>query len=136
MWLDDLQHGQGLETWLDGSSYQGNYFQGKKQGKGQIFHFICYFAFLDFITQFIINRKYIWADSSVYTGEWHDNKISGYGVYTWVDGRSYTGEWLENNMSGHGVYKWQDGRMYEGSYLLDKKEGYGEYTWVNHIFLF
>jgi hypothetical protein len=30
MWLEDLQHGQGLETWPDGSSYQGNYFQGKK----------------------------------------------------------------------------------------------------------
>jgi len=55
---------------------------------------------------FKIIRKYLWADSSVYKGEWHDNKISGKGIYTWVDGRSYSGEWLENNMSGHGVYKW------------------------------
>ena len=44
---------------------------GKKEGKG----------------------KYIWADGSIYEGEWIDNRINGKGVYIWKDGRRYYGEW-------------------------------------------
>jgi len=51
-----LQDGFGVETWSDGSKYEGEYVAGKKQGKG----------------------KYIWADGSQYDGDWVDNKISGY----------------------------------------------------------
>jgi hypothetical protein len=40
----------------DKSSYEGDYFEGRKEGKG----------------------KYTWPDSSYYEGEWKDNKINGY----------------------------------------------------------
>ena len=36
-------------------------------------------------------RKYHWTDGSVYDGEWHDNKINGYGIYSWTDGRRFEG---------------------------------------------
>lgn len=55
-WLNDMQSGQGQETWPDGSAYLGLYALGKKDGFG----------------------KYCWTDSSVYFGEWKDNKIHGY----------------------------------------------------------
>jgi len=29
-----LQHGFGKEIWADGSKYEGDYYFGKKQGKG------------------------------------------------------------------------------------------------------
>jgi|TARA_B110000305_G_C19320322_1_gene578603 hypothetical protein len=32
MWLNDEQHGQGKETWQDGSEYNGEYMMGKKHG--------------------------------------------------------------------------------------------------------
>jgi len=35
-WKDDLQHGYGKEVWADGSKYDGDYYFGKKQGKGHI----------------------------------------------------------------------------------------------------
>lgn len=35
--------------------------------------------------------KYLWADGSVYEGEWIDNRISGNGIYLWKDGRRYYG---------------------------------------------
>lgn len=66
----------------DRSKYCGEYFEGKKHGKG----------------------KYEWADGSYYDGDWKDNKINGFGTYKWADGRGYTGEWLDNNMNGKGVY--------------------------------
>ena len=46
-----MQHGQGEETLTDGSSYEGGYEHGKKNGKG------CY----------------KWADGSVYKGDFKNN---------------------------------------------------------------
>lgn len=45
----------GVETWEDGSRYEGHYKAGMKHGSG----------------------TYAWADKSVYTGEWSNNKING-----------------------------------------------------------
>lgn len=33
-WLDDKQHGRGLEQWPDGAKYEGEYNCGRKDGKG------------------------------------------------------------------------------------------------------
>lgn len=46
-----------METWADGSCYEGYYVEGKKHGKG----------------------NYMWSDGSQYFGDWFDNKISGNG---------------------------------------------------------
>lgn len=35
-WLNDFQHGTGIEIWPDGAKYEGNYYYGKKQGKGKL----------------------------------------------------------------------------------------------------
>jgi hypothetical protein len=47
----------GKELWNDGACYEGEYKQGKKNGKG----------------------KFTWADGSIFVGEFSDNKISGQG---------------------------------------------------------
>lgn len=56
MWINDLQNGQGTETWTDGAEYLGIFENGNKEKFG----------------------KYCWSDSSYYIGEWKDNKINGY----------------------------------------------------------
>ena len=56
-----MQDGYGIETWTDGSRYEGNYKAGKKHGNG----------------------TYVWSDGSKYTGEWRENKITG--RVNWVD---------------------------------------------------
>ena len=53
MWLNDEQHGQGKETWQDGSEYIGEYMMGKKHGSG----------------------KYKWQDGSCYNGVWDNGDI-------------------------------------------------------------
>jgi len=50
-----LDYQIGSETWKDGSSYKGNYVNGKKEGYG----------------------TYCWADGSKYEGEWFENKLNG-----------------------------------------------------------
>ena len=46
-----MADGPGVETWKDGSKYDGIFCKFKKQGKG----------------------KYTWIDNSIYDGEWDNN---------------------------------------------------------------
>ena len=48
-----------MESWSDGSKYEGGYKEGMKHGRG----------------------LYQWNDGSMYDGNWQENKISGEGVY-------------------------------------------------------
>ena len=35
-WLDDKQHGYGVEEWPDGAKYEGAYYEGSKHDKGML----------------------------------------------------------------------------------------------------
>lgn len=54
-WVNDAQHGQGEEWWDEGArtKYIGQFYKGKKQGKG----------------------RFEWADGSYYTGEFVDGQF-------------------------------------------------------------
>jgi len=56
--------GKGVQTWVDGSLYEGYWKNDKANGRGRLIH----------------------ADGDVYTGEWQDDKAHGYGVYNHTDG--------------------------------------------------
>ena len=56
-WLEDKQHGKGVEIWPDGARYEGEYIDGKKQGIG----------------------SFKWADNSSFNGEFVNNNIHGKG---------------------------------------------------------
>ena len=45
-------HGKGLFKWVDGRSYEGEYYLDKKQGYG----------------------KFKWPDGRLYEGQWNDGK--------------------------------------------------------------
>jgi hypothetical protein len=47
---------EGIETWNDGSCFQGEYSKGKKHGYG----------------------IYKWTDGSKYHGQWENNCLTGY----------------------------------------------------------
>jgi hypothetical protein len=54
-----------MESWPDGAKYEGDYIDGKKEGK----------------------VKLTFADGSYYEGEFKQNEICGYGNYYWPDGK-------------------------------------------------
>lgn len=117
-----------MEKWKDGSVYEGEYRNGKKNGHG----------------------TYIWADKSKFVGDWRDNKISGRvkalerninetkrvlrskGTYVWADNRKYEGDWLNNNMDGRGIYTWADGRVFEGLKRLNVSS-HGFFVWDRRV---
>jgi len=106
-WIEDLQHGVGVETWDGGSSYSGQFVYGKKEGYG----------------------VYTWPDGSIYQGTWEGNSINGKGHYIGKDGRQFRGEWKGAVIHGIGEYTWPDGRSFCGQYCNDQKEGFGVFTW-------
>ena len=58
-WLEgtETRAGKGAQRWLDGSIYEGYWWDNKANGKGRLIH----------------------ADGDVYTGGWKDDKAHGYG---------------------------------------------------------
>jgi hypothetical protein len=70
-----------------------------------------------------------WKDSTVYVGEFKNNKKNGIGMYRWPDGTIYSGEWKNDTMEGYCYIRYEDNRKYEGQMMNGLKHGYGEFTW-------
>ncbi len=151
-----LPHGRGVLSYSNGSSYYGNWNEGKKSGKGIM----------------------IYANKDTYDGEWKDNQRNGKGALlkasgdilegNWLhdefisltkevtidyDGGTYNGlifnnvpngkgkmtynngnyfgEWKDGKKNGIGQYTWKEGDVYEGEWKDNKRSGKGKYIWKN-----
>ncbi len=103
---DDKKHGQGTNTWFDGSKYTGEWKDGEINGQG----------------------THTWPDGSKYVGEWKNGEINGQGTKTWSDGRKYVGEWVDGKINGQGTMTWPDGSKYVGEWWAGYRDGQGAYT--------
>jgi hypothetical protein len=83
-----------VETCLSGTTYDGEWKDNKKSGKGV---------------------KTL-PDGTTYDGEWKDDTRSGKGVETWLSGTTYDGEWKDGKKHGKGVKTLPDGRTYESEW--------------------
>ena len=108
--IDDIPNGKGkMINLLDGSEYEGEIVQGKKEGKG------------------ILKFK----DGTVYEGEFKDDNFNGNGTMKYYNGRKYEGTYKDGKMDGNGKFIWEDGKIYIGNYVDDKKHGKGKLMWNN-----
>lgn len=67
----------------------------------------------------------IWANGSIYRGEWFGNKPDGEGEYKWVDGARYVGHFDMGNRSGEGTFYYITGERYEGEFKMGLRSGKG-----------
>lgn len=65
-------------------------------------------------------------NGAVYTGDFKEDKLTGYGEYAAPDGTSYTGEVVDGAKSGIGKYVYPDGSYYYGEWSGNKRNGVGE----------
>ncbi|TNV78792.1 hypothetical protein FGO68_gene5616 [Halteria grandinella] len=148
-----LKHGFGLQLWKDGARYEGDWLNGKANGKGTFYHLNGDIYEGDFIDDRANgNGVYFHKNGSKYTGEWkndlkdgrgreewedgayyegdfREGRKHGVGTYLWSDGSTYSGGWSNNNIDGRGKYVWPDGRSYEGGWSDNKLHGQGMYVW-------
>lgn len=105
----DVPRGQGKLVFKDGSSYEGEWVEGKRHGNG----------------------KMVWPSGDTYEGQHVDNERSGKGKFTWAGGNTYVGDYRQEKRHGKGVYTWADGERYEGEFEWDHRTGQGTYYYLN-----
>ena len=82
----------------DGSVYEGNFVNGRPEGKGTM--------------------KYVGGAS--YIGEWHYGLREGEGTWNYPDGGSYIGSWVRGRRHGRGTLKKKDGTVIVGEWKDDR----------------
>lgn len=70
-------------------------------------------------------------NGSVYVGEWKDNKKNGKGSLTLADGSKYVGVWKDDTLSGLITFYFVDGSIFTGVMENDIINGYGTCTYPN-----
>eukprot|EP00931_Biecheleriopsis_adriatica_P076670 TRINITY_DN50358_c0_g1_i1.p1 TRINITY_DN50358_c0_g1~~TRINITY_DN50358_c0_g1_i1.p1 ORF type:complete len:205 (+),score=42.71 TRINITY_DN50358_c0_g1_i1:74-688(+) len=99
------QFGEGREVLADGSSYEGSFRFGKREGAGV----------------FMLNAE----GTDRYEGQFKDDCFEGLGERRWADGTVYEGQWLAGRKHGDGTLTEPSGRVYQGQWKDGKRHGFG-----------
>jgi serine/threonine protein kinase len=122
---------KGVRVNSNGSRYEGNFLNGKYDGKGVLssngdvytgdFQNGTYHGF----------GSYRFSNGDSYVGDWRFGKNNGRGTFTYADGSRYQGEYKDNNRHGKGIEVFKDGSKYEGDYQDNSPNGQGTLTGAN-----
>lgn len=107
--LAEIYDKEHVLSYLDGSKYEGDLLNGKREGSGIM----------------------TWADGDKYVGNYKADKESGYGVFYWQSGAKYSGYWSDGIMDDYGEFVQKDGTKYAGDYRNGKEQGIGVLTYTN-----
>ena len=91
------------------SKYEGEFKNGKKNGKGKI----------------------MYENGWIYEGEFSNDNQSGFGRLIQNDNEKYEGEWKNGKMNGEGMRIHNNGDKYIGNYINNVRNGFGKYYFSN-----
>lgn len=101
------RHGKGTCTFHDGSTYEGEWRCGRRNGKG---------VYSDARTK------------EVYDGKWVAGKRCGRGLCTYPAGHRYEGQWADGLRDGEGTFFRANGETYSGAWAAGERHGHGVHT--------
>lgn len=108
-WLNGKKHGVGTQSWVDGSSYEGQWQADQRHGRG----------------------RHIFSDGDYYEGDWQNDRQHGRGTFKHFDGATFEGNWVNGRQEGEGSENWPNGATYRGYYKNGKKNGKGTFKWAD-----
>ena len=76
---------------------------------------------------------YHFSDGRIYTGQWKNNQMHGYGEFLWKEGKKYYGFYSYDKKNGFGIYYWPGDKYYIGFWRDGKQSGLGKYIKGNNI---
>ncbi len=153
-WSGTLKNGQGIETYENGDTYEGEFKDSLPNGKGT--YTSSRYTYIGQWKDGLRNGKgietyengdkyegeynndlrngkgtYTSSNGDVYIGQWKDDLQVGKGVINYANGSKYTGDFVEDLKSGQGIETYEDGGKYEGDFKDDLWNGKGTYTSSN-----
>lgn len=105
----DCSNGYGKFRYRSGAIYEGDFRQGKSNGKG--------------ILTFTNGNKYL--------GDWQDSHRQGQGKLLFREGHTYVGGFVKSKMRGKGIMRYVNGDSYDGDWENDRPNGSGAYSFNN-----
>ena len=111
MWRKFKPHGYGKEWIGKRLMYEGEFVEGRKEGKGRHWW-----------------HTHEGERGLEYEGEFRSNIMEGKGWLTWSDGREYIGDFTNNMKDGFGEFKWPGERAYRGFWREGRQHGFGVYS--------
>ena len=84
----NCENGFGKWVYTDKTTYEGEWVQTQKQGKG----------------------IETWPNGYIYNGEFKNSVWNGQGTLTFPNGATYEGKWENGFMNGEGKFTWSDGK--------------------------
>ena len=123
---------KGIILTINGEYYEGEFMNGKKDGKGKLI----YKNGTEYIGNFKNNKHHGYGqltqtDGEIFQGEWKDGKINGNGTRFHSNGDKYIGNYINNIRNGHGYYIFSNGDSYEGNWKDGKANGQGVFKYNN-----
>eukprot|EP01016_Furgasonia_blochmanni_P003201 TRINITY_DN11255_c0_g1_i5.p1 TRINITY_DN11255_c0_g1~~TRINITY_DN11255_c0_g1_i5.p1 ORF type:complete len:621 (-),score=70.11 TRINITY_DN11255_c0_g1_i5:256-2076(-) len=106
-WYNGRRHGKGKLSLSSGDVYEGELYEGKRHGNGVMY----------------LREPMI---GVVYTGEWKDDMRHGFGSVEWPDKALFQGKW-ETGLQVYGTFVWPDIGEYTGFWSGPEMEGEGTY---------
>jgi hypothetical protein len=105
----DCQNGQGVLQFKSGTTYIGEFTNGKFEGVGVL----------------------LYANGNKYSGRWLNDMREGYGKLFLNDSTRYEGEFEKNKFEGYGTFQYKDKSIFSGMWSGSYPNGPGKYLRAN-----
>eukprot|EP01012_Entosiphon_sulcatum_P009591 TRINITY_DN15443_c0_g1_i1.p2 TRINITY_DN15443_c0_g1~~TRINITY_DN15443_c0_g1_i1.p2 ORF type:complete len:355 (+),score=80.24 TRINITY_DN15443_c0_g1_i1:103-1167(+) len=154
--------GEGKAIYSNGDSYEGHYWEGKKNGKGIYVYkslgmsevdrllgdlvkarpppeeedeeaFIARAASTLKVGREVVAGHLRYGPFPCFHGDYINNLRHGHGVMRNRDGSLYQGYWKDNKRHGEGMFFYLNGDVYSGQWEEGLKHGAGCYTYANGV---
>ncbi len=128
----DCYDGTGSWRYASGAVYEGQFFHGKRHGKGVIRFSNGTRYKGDFNRDFRQGQgRQDFAEGGYYEGGFFRDRFHGHGTMLFPDGMRYKGTWASGEMEGEGELVYTDGRTYNGQFIKGRFQGKGKFTYPN-----
>ena len=111
----DKKHGKGIQSYENGTIYEGDWANGQRNGHGVLSRALCG-----------TERQ------RIYSGLWKNDKPTGFGLKVYDDGGVYEGEFKDGLRDGVGSMYYENGDIYLGRWFEDKKHGIGRMVYASN----
>ena len=114
----------------DGSSYNGSFVDGKRDGSGTETNKTGYKLKANWEKDTIVGDvKVLYSNGDQYEGKWDNHKRNGAGKIVYSNGDSFEGIWSNGRRYGKGIFTPKNGFAYSGKWTADKISRLDKMLW-------